>query len=135
MAVVALWPLAAFALTRSLAAQGPTDDTAWVIYGYFSLLVPAAAGLVAGAQIARADIVSSPWRWAPLWVLGAHALTWAVPQIIFVTVRPESIQAFADLFAMLGALASLAGTLGLGILAIALAVQQRPDSVEVYRSD
>src|SRR5690606_32214784 len=60
--------------------------------------------------------------------------TWAIPQIVFVTVRPEHVQSFADLFGMLSSLAALAGTLGLGILAIVLAVQQRPDGVEVYRS-
>ena len=69
-----------------------------------------------------------------MWVLAAYAVTWSVPEIVFVSVRPDSIQAFADLFLMLGALASLAGTLGLGILAIILAVRERPGSVEVYRS-
>ena len=99
-----------------------------------SLLAWAAAGLIAAAQIARTDIVPQPWRWAPLWVLGGYALSWAVPQIVFVSLRPEEIQPFAGLLQLLSALAGLAGTLGLGILAIVLAVQQRPDSVEVYRS-
>ena len=134
MVVLALWPFAAFVLTRSLNSQVPSEDTAWMIYGYVSLLVPAAAGLVAAAQIARSGNVPAPWRWAPMWVLAAYAVTWAVPEIVFVSVRPDSIQAFADLFLMLGALDSLAGTLGLGILAIILAVRERPGSVEVYRS-
>jgi hypothetical protein len=134
MAALALWPLAAFALSRALMPDAPTNDSGWTIFGYVSLLVPAAAGLVAAAQIARSDTVPSPWRWAPLWVLGAYALAWAVPQIIFVTVRPESIQGFADLLLMLGSLASLSGTLGLGILAIVLAAQQKPESVDIYRS-
>lgn len=134
MVVVALWPLIKFVVTQSLDSHAPSNDTAWMIYGYASLLVPAGAGLVAAAQIARTDNVPAPWKWAPLWVLGVYALTRAVPEILFVTIRPEGIQAFADLLAMLGALASLAGTLGLGILAIALAVRERPGSVEVYRS-
>lgn len=135
MAVLAVWPLVSFGLTR-LPAFGPEAETgAWTIYGYAALLVPAAAGLVAAAQIARGDTVPFPWRWAPMWALGGHALAWAIPQIVFVTVRPEEIQGFADLLRMLGALASLAGTLGLGILAIVLAMRQRPESVEVYRSE
>lgn len=134
MVVLALWPFAKFVLAQSLGSAVPSDDTAWVIYGYASLLVPAAAGLVAAAQIARTDNVPAPWRWAPMWVLAAYAVTWAVPEIVFVSVRSDSIQAFADLFSMLGALAALAGTLGLGILAIVLAARERPDSVEIYRS-
>lgn len=134
MFMVALWPLAASVVTRTLNSQASADDSVWSTYGYFSLLVPASAGLVAAAQIARSANIPSPWRWAPLWVLGAYALTWAVSQIMFVTVRPEEIQALAVLLATLSALASLAGTLGLGILAIALAAQQRAAGVEVYRS-
>lgn len=130
LTVLALWPLAAFAITRAL--EPTADEAAWNVYGYVSLLVPAAAALVAAAQIGRNEDLPRPWRWAPMWVLGLYAVTWAVPQIIFVAERPENIQGFADLFRMLGSLASLAGTLGLGILAIVLAAKQRPDSVEVY---
>lgn len=131
MVVLALWPLAKVVLGQSL---GSPDDAAWVAFGYVSLIVPAAAGLVAAAQIARTGNVPAPWRWAPMWVLGGYAVAWAIPEIVFVSVRPDDIQAFADLFAVLGALVSLAGTLGLGILAIVLAVRERPSSVEVYRS-
>ncbi len=134
MAAVAIWPLFAFMIARSLPPQTPTDDSTMAIYGYLSLLIPAAAGLIAAAQIARNDNVPFPWRWAPLWVLGLYAFAWAIPQIIFATVRAEGVQAFADLLMMLGTIASLAGTLGLGVLSIVLAAQQRPDSVEVYRS-
>jgi hypothetical protein len=35
---------------------------------------------------------------------------------------------------MLGLLAFLAGTLGLGILALVIGARQRPESIEVYRS-
>jgi hypothetical protein len=35
---------------------------------------------------------------------------------------------------LLGAVAGLVGTLGLGILALVLAAQQRPETVEVFRS-
>lgn len=134
MAIVAVWPLTSFVLTRTLVQGTEPDDSGWMIYGYVSLLIPAVAGLIAAMQIARNDTVPSPWRWAPMWVLGAYALAWAVPQIIFVTERPEAVQGFADLFRTLGSLSSLAGTLGLGILAMVLAAQQKPESVDIYRS-
>lgn len=134
MTVVALWPLVSPTLTRMLADQSPAEEEAWTAYGYLSLLVPTAAALIAGAQIARARSVPSPWCWAPLWVLGAYAATWAIPQIIFVTVRADGIQEFGGLFTMLGGLATLAGTIGIGILAIVLAARERPESVEIYRS-
>lgn len=138
MVIVALWPLANSLLARLLASGVPVQTAgsgaAWTVYGYLSLLIPAAAGLLAAVQISRAGVVPSPWRHAPLWVLGAYAVTWAIPRIIFVTVRSGEIQAFADMFLMLGSLASLAGTLGLGILAIVLAARESPRSVDVYRS-
>jgi len=134
MVVVAVWPLTAFALTRSPVLGPEVSASAWNIYGYVALFVPAAAGLIAAATIARSGVVPSPWRWAPMWVLGAHAVAWAVPQLVFATVRPESIQSSADLIMALGALATVAGTFGLGVLAIVLAVQQRADAVEVFRS-
>ncbi|WP_435748794.1 hypothetical protein [Microbacterium sp. PMB16] len=130
LTIVAVWPFAAFAITRGLMPLA--GEAVWSIYGYVALLIPAAAALVAAAQIGRNGKLPRPWRWAPMWVLGLYALTWAIPQIIFVTERPETIQGFADLFRMFGSLASLAGTLGLGILAIVLAAKQRPESVEVY---
>jgi len=103
-------------------------------YGYVTLVVQTGAALIAATQIARAGVVGSPWCWAPLWVLGFQALAWAVPQIVFVPIGPGAIQSWADLLVLVGALAALSGTLGLGIMALVLAAQQRPDTVEVYRS-
>jgi len=134
MVVVAVWPLTAFVLTSLLTVQEPVGGDGWMIFGYFALAVPVCAGLVAAVQIARAGVVPSPWRWAPLWVLGLQAAAWAIPNIAIVTVGSAGIQGLANILAMLGWLAFLAGTLGLGILALVIGVRQRPESVEVYRS-
>ena len=134
LAIVAIWPLLSSVITRAMGPGVSPDDGAWVAYGYIALFIPTAAGLVAAMQIARSDTVPSPWRWAPAWVLGIQALAWAVSQAVLVTARPENVQSFADPFHMLGTLASLAATLGLGILALILAARSRPESVQVYRS-
>ncbi|WP_223623303.1 hypothetical protein [Microbacterium sp. EST19A] len=134
LTVFALWLLLALALTPVLDTDPSSGSGSWEIYRYVTLLVPAASALIAASQIARGRTVPAPWRWAPMWVLGLCAVTWIIPQIIVATVRPESIQAFADLFVMLSALASLAGTLGLGILAVVLALRPQSGSVEVFRS-
>lgn len=134
MAVVALWPLAAAVITRVLPTPSTGDETAWMVLFYLSLLVPIGAGLVAAVQIARARVVRSPWRWAPLWVLGAQAGIWVISQIAFLAGDPAEIQTFAGLFSTLGQIGFLANTLGLGILALVLAARERPSSVEVFRS-
>lgn len=53
---------------------------AYVAFGYLSLLIPLAAGIIATVQIARTRIVPSPWRWAPLWVLGLGVLVGVITQ-------------------------------------------------------
>ncbi len=133
MTIVAVWPLIDTVAVRLLPQDG-TSLGAWTTYGYVTLVVQTGAALIAATQIARAGVVGSPWCWAPLWVLGFQALAWAVPQIVFVSIGPGAIQSWADLLVLVGALAALSGTLGLGILALVLAAQQRPDTVEVYRS-
>jgi hypothetical protein len=133
--VVALWPLTNTVISPLLPTASPSDLTSATIYGYVSLVVPVAAGLIAAVQIARADVVPHPWRWAPLGVLVFHAIVWAVPQIGFAAAGPApDVQAFAAPLSMLGMLAFLAHTLGLGILAVVLATRERPESVEVFRS-
>lgn len=134
LAIVAIWPLIAFAISRVMGPGVSPDDDAWMAYGYIALFVPAASGLIAAMQIARSSRVPAPWRWAPAWVLAAQALVWVISQTIFISVRPGDVQPFADLVQILGMLASIPGTLGLGILALILAAQVRPESVQVYHS-
>ena len=133
LAIVAVWPLIDLLATQFLPQDGSSLG-AWTTYGYVTLLVQTGAALVAAMQIARAGVVPAPWHWAPLWVLGFQAFAWAVPQIVVVSVGPVEIQRWADLYMLLGAVAGLVGTLGLGILALVLAAQQRPETVEVFRS-
>jgi len=106
---------------------------AYLIFGYFDLVVPLAAGIIATVQIARTRIVPSPWRWAPLWVLALSAVVWALTQGAYATMALPQ-QAMADVGALLGALANLASTIGLGVIAIVLSERGRASSVQIYRS-
>ncbi|MGQ2915015.1 hypothetical protein [Microbacterium aurantiacum] len=135
LTVVAVWPLLsalAIALLGVVEPQG--HGSAWMAFGYLSLLIPTAAGLTAAMQIARAGIVPAPWKWAPLWVLGLHVLAWVLPQLIIASVGGADAQYYVGLFTMLSTLAFLAGTLGLGTLSLVLAARRRPASVDVFRS-
>nr|WP_315267771.1 hypothetical protein [Microbacterium lemovicicum] len=135
LVIVALWPLAATSLGVALSQTDPSGAGAgWQLLTHASLLVPAAAGLIGGVQIARAGVVPAPWRWAPLWVLAAQAAAWALPQILFVALGPDDVPAVAGAFAAIGTLPFLAATVGLGVLALVLAARQRPASVDVFRS-
>ncbi len=133
LAIVAVWPLVDQVAVHFLPQDGSSLG-AWTTYGYVTLVVQAGAALVAAMQIARAGVVAAPWCWAPLWVLAFQAFAWAVPQIVGISVGVAAIQAWWGLYSLLATLAGLAGTLGLGILSLVLAAQQRPDTVEVYRS-
>lgn len=137
MVVVAVWPLVNEIIGQAVSAgvtQATQDLTGLTIYGYVGLVVTVGSALIAAVQIARAGVVPSPWRWAPLWVLGFQAAAWAIPQAMFATAGTVDVQSIAGLLNLLGTTSSLAGTLGLGILALVLASQQRPESVEVFRS-
>lgn len=133
MAIVAVWPLVN-TVANLVLPQDESTFGAWTTYAYVALVVQTGAAFVAAMQIARAGVVPQPWCWAPLWVLAFQAFAWALPQIVFASVGTDAIQSWTDLYFLLSALASLVGTLGLGILALVLAAQQRPDTVEVYRS-
>ena len=135
MLFVAVWPLFSDLATGWLELLEPQGQgAAWTVFGYIALVIPIGAGLIAATQIARAGVIQAPWRWAPLWVLGVQVLAWAVPQLTFVAVGAGNAQLYADLFAMLGTLAFLTSTLGLGTLAVVLAARRRPASVDVFRS-
>lgn len=133
--VVAAWPLVTYPTTALLSSVHPQGyAAAWMVFGYVALVVPIGAGLIAALQIARAGVVDGPARWAPLGVLGLHVLAWVVPQLTFAAVGAGDAQLFVDFFMLLGSLAFLAGTLGLGVVALVLAARQRPSSVTVYTS-
>jgi hypothetical protein len=135
MLVVAIWTLFSALATGWVAGADPQGQgRAWTIFGYVSLVVPTAAALIAATQIARAGVVPAPWKWAPLWVLALNVIAWVVPQLTFAAMSGGDVQLYAGLFAMLGTLAFLASTLGLGTLALVLAARRRPASVDVFRS-
>ena len=119
MTVLALWPLVSQVTSTALPAPTGFEDDAWMIFGYFSLVVPTAAALLSAVAIGRAAVVPRPWQWAPAWVLGAQALAWTVPQLL-ATADPTGLQQWAGALSMIGTLVYLAATLGLGALAIAL---------------
>lgn len=106
---------------------------AYVAFGYLNLLIPLAAGIIATVQIARTRIVPSPWRWAPLWVLGLGVLVGVITQGMYATLALPQ-QELADVAILLGALSSLASTVGLGVLALILSERGRADSVHIFRS-
>lgn len=144
LAVVALWPI----VVRIAQPLLPTMDAATFDAGldayreveslltavfFVNLLVSLAAALIAVVQIARAEIVPIPWRWAPLWALIASVLAGVLPQLLFAFAGPAGSQNLTEVVFVLGALGFLARTLGLGIIALVLAARDRR-SVEVFRS-
>lgn len=134
LVVVALWPLAARVVAQLLAAQEPEGGPASMTFGYIALVVPVGAGLIAAVQIARAGVVPSPWRWAPMWALAAHVAAFVLAQLLILALGAAEVQLFAGVLSMLGVVAFLLGTLGLGVIALVCAARLRPDSVAVFRS-
>lgn len=129
-----LWPLVNPLLTSIPALMEQPAAGALPAYSYVVVLVPLVLGGLAVTEIVRSRIVPSPWRWAPTWVLAAQVLAWIIPQIVYVAIGPYNVQSMASAFSTLGMLAFLAGTIGLGTVAIYLSAKQRPNTVQVYRS-
>ncbi|WP_434969171.1 hypothetical protein [Microbacterium sp. bgisy207] len=137
--VLGWWPpinrvlLDAIALSEPIMRPDQISD-AHVALGYLGLFVPLAAGLVASVQIARARIVPSPWRWAPLWVLVFGIAGGVLTQALYATLPHTAPQPLTDIAALLGAMTALARTMGLGVLALVLSERARPSSVQIFRS-
>ncbi|MEI3868139.1 hypothetical protein V6S02_13735 [Microbacterium sp. CCNWLW134] len=133
VAILALWPLIAEGAAAAIGAVEPDAAAAWTVLGYASILVPTAAGLIAAVAILRAGTVPDPWRWAPMWVLAFQVGAWALTQALAVALGPD-VLSINGVFLLLGALAFLAGTVGLGVLAVILGSRRRGATVEVFRS-
>ena len=134
MAIVALWPL--IHTVVGLIAPGPqtlSEANDWLFWWYLSLVLPVIAGLIAAVQIGRAGTVPRPWNWAPLWVLAGQVVLWVVPQVVGIA-APEALLQAPGLLAATGTLGFLAGTLGLGILAVVVAARAPAGTVEIFRS-
>ena len=129
LVLLALWPLVDAVV---YALVPPTMDSleSYQVWRYVSLLVPLAAAIVAVVLIARAGVVPHPWRWAPLWALGAAI----APQLILQAVAASpgaDVQGMAAPMVGLGQLIAVAVPLGLGLCAVLLA-RSRPTAVQVY---
>lgn len=133
--VVALWPMVATIVSRLItpedAAAASVDG--WLFWLNLSIFLPAAAGLIAAVQVGRARVVPSPWNWAPLWVIAAQAGAWVAPQLLSVA-APTVLTETPGLFSTFSTLAFLAGTLGMGILALVLASRTAAGTVAVFDS-
>lgn len=145
LVIVALWPFAIhFAQPFLPTMNNETFEAGMETYRtaeavltavfFVDLLVSLAAALIAVVQIARAQTVPRPWRWAPLWALLASVASWVLPQLLFTLTTPLGAQDISSTWIVLGALGFLARTLGLGILALVLASRVRSGDVEVFRS-
>jgi len=132
LTIVAVWPLINVAIGGLLASDEPS-----IVAGYyytFSLTISVIAAVIAAVQIGRAGIVPAPWHWAPMWALGVRIAVGVAEQIAFVALGPADVQQYAGAFVALSQLTYLAGTLGLGIIALVAAARLRPESVDVFRS-
>ncbi|WJL96781.1 hypothetical protein QSU92_06315 [Microbacterium sp. ET2] len=133
LALLALWPFAAEGAAAALGSVQPNGGEAWTVLGYASILVPTAAGLLAAVAILRAGTVPDPWRWAPVWVLALQVGVWVLTQALAVALGAD-VLSISGVFVLLGAIAYLAGTVGLGVLAVILGSRRRAATVEVFRS-
>lgn len=119
---MALWPLVSTVVNLVAVPRDSVtaEADAWLFWMYLSIVVPVMAGLIAAVQVGRARVVQNPWNWAPLWVLTGQVVLWLVPQLVGVA-APSVLLQTPGLLSALGTLSFLAGTLGLGILAVVLA--------------
>ena len=134
MGVVAFWPLVTTTVSALLTALIPGPDDRLLMWGYASVLITFAAGLIASLEIARSGAVPSPWNWAPLVALGVQTLAWLLPQLLAVGADLTDPTMFVGLANGLGTLSTLATTFGLGIVATVLAARNHPADVEIYTS-
>jgi len=138
LVVVAVTPLVSDGIAIALPEPQSADDPAVValsVVSWGGWLVSVAAGLVAAVQIARLGAVPRRWRWMPMWALcvsvGAAALQYIAVSVLFGAGAGQDVLVVAN---MIGIMAALAPTLGLGVVALVAAASERPDSVDVYRS-
>lgn len=124
LAVHAVWPLWDVVLgVNGSAWQTPRPEFSTL--AYLSILIPAAAAILAVTQIARAGTVPARWGWVPGWVFLGQAVLWAIPQILFVAVGSDNVQRMGDLVSSVALLSFFAGTIGLGAVAVYLAGTRR----------
>lgn len=111
--------------------QDPTNPTS-IVPWEVTILVPLALSLVAVVQIARAGVVPRRWRWMPAIALGVQVASVALGQLLMMD--PATAMQTVGLASALGMIGFLAGTLGLGIVALLAVASERPASVPVFSS-
>lgn len=122
---LAVWQLLAPMWQATLFAPAPeVDDLLGLMV--VNTVIPVVAvmlAVIAVVQIARAGVVPSRWRWAPLWALIAVVV---VPLLEAVVNAAQVLTASTGYYALLafGGLIHAAAVTFLGVLAIALASQQ-----------
>lgn len=124
------WTVAAFVWDHTPSAP-PLPDPLQATSTYGLLLAPVILTVVGVWEIGRAAVVPPPWCWAPAWAFVMSATTWIISQVAFA--KAPGSQIAADITSLFGMLAFLASTLGLGILAVAVAARRRTAAVDVIR--
>lgn len=94
------------------------------------VLVALVFGVIAAVQIARAGVVPAPWRWAPLWALGAGVIGSLVGMLLPVFLITSGLPV-AETANLVMAGISGAAEIFLGIVAIALGIRERPEGAAV----
>lgn len=126
--LLALWSPAMRVIGLFQDPTNPTPIVPWEV----TILVPLALSLVAVVQIARAGVVPRRWRWMPTIALGAQVASVALGQLLMMD--PATATQTVGLASALGMIGFLAGTLGLGIVALLAVASERPASVPVFSS-
>ncbi|MDT0180890.1 hypothetical protein Q9S36_11870 [Microbacterium sp. ARD31] len=128
LALVAVSPLAVRVIGLFQDPMNPTPLIPWEV----TTFMPLALSLVAVVQIARAGVVPRRWRWTPAIALGVQVASVAIGQLLMMD-QASAMQTIG-LASALGMLGFLAGTVGLGIIALVAAAAERPASVPVLSS-
>lgn len=126
--LLALWSPAMRVIGLFQDPTNPTPIVPWEV----TILVPLALSLVAVVQIARAGVVPRRWRWMPAIALGVQVASVALGQLLMMD--PATAMQTVGLASALGMIGFLAGTLGLGIVALLAVASERPASVPVFSS-
>lgn len=126
--LLALWSPAMRVVGLFQDPTNPTPIVPWEV----TILVPLALSLVAVVQIARAGVVPRRWRWMPAIALGVQVASVALGQLLMMD--PATAMQTVGLASALGMLGFLAGTLGLGVIALLAVASERPASVPVFSS-
>ena len=97
------------------------DISTLVAMTYYGVVIVLA--IIAVVEIARAKVVPSPWRWAPLWVLIWTPIVFGIGLMLFSSAALGTMP--ASIGAMLAGYGPTAGVAFLGVLGVVLGVRQR----------